>query len=77
YYQSYQYYINRVEEFEKIYAIVIDSLAYRETKMDIGKPMDTSGVPKKNLKPRSLDSSGLEIRRKIKLLNKKDIISQS
>lgn len=76
YYQSYQFYINRVEEFEKIYAIVIDSLAYRESKMDIGKTMDSSKIqqPKTN-QSRNIDSSGLKIKKRIKLLNKKDIIS--
>ncbi len=77
YYQSYQYYINQVEEFEKIYAIVIDSLVYRESRMDIGKPMDSSQMQKTPLKPRSIDSSGLELRKRIKNLKKKDIISQS
>lgn len=76
YYQSYQYYSNRVEEFEKIYAVVIDSLVYRESKMDIGKPMDTSRpLPKPAIKPRNLDSSGLELRKKIKLLRQKKLMS--
>jgi len=73
YYQSYQYYLNRIEEFEKIYAVVIDSLVYRESRMDIGKPMDSS---KKTNLPQKLyiDSSGLELKkRKIKMLLRKEI----
>lgn len=77
YYQSYQYYINQVEEFEKIYAIVIDSLVMRDVRMDIGKPMDSSQIQQTPLKPRSIDSTGLELRKKIKSLKKKDIISKS
>ncbi len=77
YYQSYQYYINQVEEFEKIYTIVIDSLVYRESRMDIGKPMDSSQIQKTPLKPHSIDSSGLELKKRIKKLKKKDIITQS
>jgi len=73
YYQSYQYYLNRIEEFEKIYAVVIDSLVYRESRMDIGKPMDSS--TKTNFPQKSyIDSSGLELKkRKIKMLLRKEI----
>lgn len=64
YYQSYHYYINRIEEFEKIYTIVIDSLVYRETKMDIGKAMDS--ISQKKITPQKMliDSSGLELKRR-------------
>ena len=72
YYQSYQYYVNRVEEFEKIYMIVIDSLVYRESKMDIGKEMDSS-MQKKNSPRPLIDSSGLDLKKRIKLLQRKEI----
>lgn len=71
YYQSYQYYINRIEEFEKIYAIVIDSLVYRESKMDIGKPMDSAKqqkIPNRNI---LIDTS--ELRKRMKKRKKMEL----
>ena len=77
YYQSYQYYINRVEEFEKIYAIVIDSLVYRESKMDIGKAVDSAKQQKIAPKNLPTDSSGLKLRKKIKIIQRKELKKES
>ncbi|GAB4124385.1 MAG: hypothetical protein OHK0045_11560 [Raineya sp.] len=77
YYQSYQYYANKAEEFEKIYAIVIDSLVYRESKRDIGKAIDSSVQKKPNPKPLRIDSSGLKLKKKIKLLQRKGMLNNS
>ncbi|PKQ70165.1 hypothetical protein Rain11_0825 [Raineya orbicola] len=69
YYQSYAYYLENIAEFEKMYAIVVDSLVYRESTHNLGKPLDTA--QKKNTsqptptKPR-IDSSGLELKKKLR-----------
>jgi hypothetical protein len=50
YQQSYQYYLNHLDEFEKIYAQVIDSLVYREVNVNIGKPVKQNDTTAKGIK---------------------------
>ncbi len=69
YYQSYAYYLENIAEFEKIYAVVVDSLVYRESTHNLGKPMESSSkkansVP--NLIKTPTDSSGLELKKKLR-----------
>jgi len=68
YKQSYSYYLNNLQEFEKIYGQVIDSLVYRETTLNMGKPMQ---VPKKDsIELKGKDSSKINIE-KLKLQKKR------
>lgn len=69
YYQSYAYYLENIAEFEKMYAVVVDSLVYRESTHNLGKPMEsspkkTSSVPNPIKAP--TDSSGLELKKKLR-----------
>lgn len=69
YYQSYAYYLENIAEFEKIYAVVVDSLVYRESTHNLGKPLDST-QKKINSLPNPIkvptDSSGLELKKKLR-----------
>ncbi|KOY84992.1 hypothetical protein AD998_01490 [bacterium 336/3] len=61
YQQSYRYYLNNLQEFEKIYAQVIDSLVDRESTLNIGKPII---IEKKKDSSMFINKDSLKIRRK-------------
>ena len=59
YQQSYRYYLNNLQDFEKIYAQVIDSLVYREATLNLGKPIQIE-----ELKETNINRDSLRIKRK-------------
>lgn len=72
YYQSYQYYLNNLEDFEKIYARVVDSLIYREATRNLGKAMDTT-KKKYTSPPIPLIDSTLLEHKKMKILKNRGL----
>jgi hypothetical protein len=61
YQQSYRYYLNNLQDFEKIYAQVIDSLVYRESTLNLGKPIL---IEKKKESTNTIKKDSLRIQRK-------------
>ncbi|MDX1902936.1 MAG: DUF4296 domain-containing protein [Thermonemataceae bacterium] len=51
YEQSYAYYLAHIEDFEKIYAQVVDTLTYREVIMNLGKAVGKSKKQKPSSSP--------------------------
>ncbi|MCU0437084.1 MAG: DUF4296 domain-containing protein [Raineya sp.] len=71
YQQSYRYYLNNLQEFEKIYAQVIDSLVYRESTLNLGKPILIEKVKDTTISIKK-DSLRIIQRKKIKEMVKKE-----
>lgn len=75
YYRSYAYYLDNMAEFERIYGIVVDSLVYRESTYNLGKPITSTKREKNKAHQPALDSTGLELRkhfRKKLLINRQE-----
>lgn len=75
YYRSYAYYLDNVAEFERIYGIVVDSLVYRESTHNLGKPIVSVKKEKNKTTLPRVDSTGLELRKHLRkklLLNRQE-----
>lgn len=62
YFSSYEYYLKDLTAMNRIYDVVVDSLSYRESTKNIGRPIDT--LPPTQFEDKTFSLDSLTLRRK-------------
>ena len=62
YFGSYEYYLQDLTAMNRIYDVVVDSLSYRESTKNIGRPIDT--LPSTIIEEKAFSLDSLTLRRK-------------